>query len=166
MDLTFQWARLESLTPVELYTLLQARESVFVVEQQCAYQEADGLDLQAWHLFVRLQGELAACARVLAPGAKYEQPSIGRVMTLGRFRHLKLGRPLMAQAVAFTEEQFPGRGIRIGAQAHLQKFYGSFGFQPVGDAYDEDGILHIDMVRAPAGGAVAGYAAAVQTASS
>lgn len=152
MDLTFRWARLESLTAAELYALIQARESVFVVEQQCAYQEADGLDLHAWHLTVLAQGELAACARVIEPGRKYEEPSIGRVMTLGRFRSLQIGRALVAQAVAFTEDRFPGQGIRIGAQAHLQKFYGAFGFEPVGDTYDEDGILHIDMVR-PAGNA-------------
>jgi ElaA protein len=145
MNLNFRWARLESLTAAELYEILKARESVFVVEQKCAYQEADGLDPHSWHLSVLLDDELAAYARVVEPGLKYREPSIGRVMTLGKFRHLKLGRTLVAQAIAFTEERFPGQGIRIGAQAHLQKFYGSLGFLPVGDVYDEDGIPHIDM---------------------
>jgi ElaA protein len=120
---------------------------VFVVEQQCAYQEADGLDLHAWHLRVLLEGELAACARVVEPGRKYTEPSIGRVMTLGKFRKLQIGRALVAEAIAFTERQWPSQGIRIGAQAHLQHFYGSLGFQTVGDVYDEDGIAHVDMVK-------------------
>ncbi|MDR3004893.1 MAG: GNAT family N-acetyltransferase [Acidovorax sp.] len=147
MNLHFEWKRLESLTALELYHIIQARESVFVVEQQCAYQEADGLDLHAWHLRVLLEGELAACARVVDPGRKYTEPSIGRVMTLGNFRKLQIGRALVAEAIAFTERQWPGQGIRIGAQAHLQHFYGSLGFQTVGDVYDEDGIPHVDMVK-------------------
>ncbi|WP_370682445.1 GNAT family N-acetyltransferase [Comamonas sp. GB3 AK4-5] len=147
MKLHFEWQRLESLTAAELYALLQARESVFVVEQQCAYQEADGMDFHAWHLRVLLDGELAACARVVDPGLKYTEPSIGRVMTLGKFRKLQIGRALVAEAIAFTEQHWPGQGIRIGAQAHLEGFYGSLGFQAVGDVYDEDGIPHIDMVK-------------------
>lgn len=147
MNLHFEWQRLESLTAAELYNIIQARESVFVVEQQCAYQEADGLDLHAWHLRVLLEGELAAYARVLGPDLKYTEPSIGRVMTLGKFRKLQIGRVLVAEAIAFTERQWPGQGIRIGAQAHLQRFYGSLGFQAVGDVYDEDGIPHVDMVK-------------------
>lgn len=150
MNLHFQWKRLESLTAPELYALIQARESVFVVEQQCAYQEADGMDAHAWHLSVLLNGELAACARVVDPGLKYAQPSIGRVMTLGKFRGLQIGRALVAEAISFTERHFPGAGIQIGAQAHLEKFYGSFGFQAAGAVYDEDGIPHVDMVK-PAG---------------
>jgi ElaA protein len=147
MNLHFEWQRLESLTAAELYNIIQARESVFVVEQQCAYQEADGLDLHAWHLRVLLEGELAAYARVLGPDLKYTEPSIGRVMTLGKFRKLQIGRVLVAEAIAFTERQWPGQSIRIGAQAHLQRFYGSLGFQAVGDVYDEDGIPHVDMVK-------------------
>lgn len=151
MDLEFKWARMESFTALELYEIIKARESVFVVEQQCAYQEADGVDPSCWHLRAFVEGELAACARVVEPGIKYREPSIGRVMTLARFRGRGLGRPLVAQAIAFTEARFPGQGIRIGAQAHLHGFYASLGFEAVGDAYDEDGILHIDMVKSAVG---------------
>src|SRR5690606_12597827 len=100
---------------------LKARVAVFVVEQQCPYQEVDDMDLCAWHLRARLGGELAACLRVVEPGVKYPEPSIGRVMTLPRFRGRGLGRALMAQAIDFTERAYPGAGIRIGAQLYLQK---------------------------------------------
>lgn len=148
MDLDFQWKRLDDLSMREMYTIIQAREAVFVVEQACAYQEVDGLDLDSWHLSVLKDGELAAYARVVEPGLKYEEPSIGRVLTLAKFRSLKIGYALVAEAIRFTEAHYPGAGIRIGAQAHLQKFYGSLGFEPVGEIYDEDGIAHIDMVKA------------------
>ena len=148
MDLVFQWKRLDDLSTREMYTIIQAREAVFVVEQECAYQDVDGLDLDSWHLSVLKDGELAAYARVVEPGLKYEEPSIGRVLTLAKFRSLKIGYALVAEAIRFTEARYPGAGIRIGAQAHLQKFYGSLGFEPVGEIYDEDGIPHIDMVKA------------------
>lgn len=150
MDLDFQWKRLDDLSTREMYTIIQAREAVFVVEQACAYQEVDGLDLDSWHLSVLKDGELAAYARVVEPGLKYEEPSIGRVLTLAKFRSLKIGYALVAEAIRFTEAHYPGADIRIGAQAHLQKFYGSLGFEPVGEIYDEDGIAHIDMVKAAA----------------
>ena len=149
MNLRFRWSRMESMTALELYEVIKARESVFVVEQQCAYQDADGADPRSWHLCVLLDGELAAYARVVEPGVKYEEPSIGRVITLKEFRNLKIGRALVAEAITFTESNFQGQGIRIGAQAHLQNFYSSLGFQPVGDTYDEDGIPHIEMFKPP-----------------
>ncbi|AYR19372.1 GNAT family N-acetyltransferase [Alcaligenes faecalis] len=147
MDLVFQWKRLDDLSTREMYAIIQAREAVFVVEQQCAYQDVDGLDLDSWHLSVLKGNELAAYARVVAPGLKYAEPSIGRVLTLAQFRSLKIGYALVAEAIRFTEAHYPGAGIRIGAQAHLQKFYGSLGFEPVGKGYDEDGIPHIDMLK-------------------
>ncbi len=147
MELSFKWDRMQALTAVEMYEVIKAREAVFVVEQQCAYHEADGADLHSWHLRVLADGAFAAYARVVEPGVKFHEPSIGRVMTLREFRNLQLGRALVAEAIAFTEARFPGMGIRIGAQAHLQKFYASLGFRPVGEVYDEDGIAHIDMVK-------------------
>lgn len=154
MNLQFHWSRLESLTGPQVHEILQARVAVFVVEQKCPYQEVDGMDPLAWHLTARVEGELAAYVRVVDPGVKYPQPSIGRVMTLARFRQRRAGRALMAEAIRFTERMFPGMGIQIGAQVYLQKFYASFGFQAVGEAYEEDGIPHLDMVR-EAGSAIA-----------
>lgn len=147
MTLQFNWKRFDALSTLEMYEITMAREAVFVVEQNCAYQDADGVDPRCWHLRVMRDGELAAYCRVVEPGLKFTEPSIGRVITLQKFRSLKIGYALVAEAIRFTEAQFPGQGIRIGAQAHLQKFYGSLGFEPVGEVYDEDGIAHIDMVK-------------------
>jgi len=147
MNLTYTWSRLPDLTTLELHEIIKAREAVFVVEQQCAYQETDDMDLHAWHLRVALDGALAAYIRVVDPGIKYAQPSIGRVMTLPAFRRLKIGRALLGEGIRFTEATFPGMGIKIGAQVYLREFYESFGFQPVSETYIEDGIPHMDMVR-------------------
>ena len=147
MNMDLQWSRLESLNALEFYEIVKARESVFVVEQNCAYQETDEHDPHSWHLTVFVNGDLAAYARVVNPGLKYEQPSIGRVMTLPRFRGVGIGRKLVSEAIAFTEQTFPGLGIRIGAQAYLKKFYESFGFEVTGEPYDEDGIRHVEMLK-------------------
>lgn len=147
MKLEYKWSRLESLSVLELFEIIKARESVFVVEQQCPYQETDDMDLHSWHLAVFLKDELAAYVRVVDPGVKYEQPSIGRVMTLEKFRKLNIGRSLMNEAINFTENQFPGMDIKISAQVYLQSFYESFRFEPINSQYDEDGIPHIDMIR-------------------
>ncbi len=147
MKLEFKWSRLESFTALELYQIIKARESVFVVEQNCPYQETDDLDPHAWHLSAFVNGELAAYARVVEPGIKNSQPSIGRVMTLKKFRALGIGRALMEEAINFTEQEYPRHDIKISAQVYLQMFYESLGFQVSGETYDEDGILHIDMIK-------------------
>ena len=147
MKLDFKWSRIEDLSTLELFAIIKARESVFIVEQQCPYQETDDMDLHCWHLEVSVDNQLAAYARVVDPGIKYEQPSIGRVMTISEFRKLKIGRSLMTEAIRFTEEKYPQMGIKIGAQVYLQKFYESFRFTAVTEPYDEDGIPHIDMIK-------------------
>jgi ElaA protein len=145
MNLELKWHRLDALTAREMHDLIKAREAVFVVEQRCAYQEADDMDLAAWHLRVFANGELAACARVVDPQVKYAEPSIGRVMTVQKFRGLKLGRGLMQEAIRFTQATFPNAGIKISAQLYLQNFYESLGFVAATAPYDEDGIPHITM---------------------
>lgn len=147
MDVVYKWAQFEELTATEFHRIAKEREAVFVVEQTCAYQEIDDLDLSAWHLSVLHQDALVAYVRVVKPGLKYEQPSIGRVMTVARYRALKIGRRMMQEAIRFTEQQYPGRGIKIGGQVYLQAFYESLGFEVVSEPYDEDGILHVDMVK-------------------
>ena len=147
MQLEFKWSRLESLTSLELYEIIKAREYVFVVEQHCPYQETDDLDPHAWHLSTLVNGELAAYARVVEPGMKNNQPSIGRVMTLKKLRGLGIGRALMEEAIKFTEQNYPENDIKISAQVYLQKFYESLGFQAFGEPYDEDGIPHLDMIK-------------------
>lgn len=141
----FRWARLEDLSGPEVHALLSARERVFVVEQACAYHEADDLDPVSWHLTAHVDGVLAACARVVDPGMKYEAPSIGRVMTVEAFRGRRLGEALMREAIAGTRARFPGQAIRISAQAHLRHFYSALGFEAEGESYLEDDIPHIAM---------------------
>lgn len=147
MELAFKWSRLASFTALELYQIIRAREAVFVVEQNCPYQETDELDPHAWHLSAFSDGELAAYARVVDPGNKNDQPAIGRVMTLKKFRGQKIGRALMKEAIKFTGQKYPGKDIKISAQVYLQKFYESLGFHASGEPYDEDGIRHIDMIK-------------------
>jgi ElaA protein len=152
----WQWSRFADLSPAELYEMLALRQQVFVLEQACLYPDLDGLDVDAHHLLgwktVAGKRELAATLRCLAPGAKYDEMSLGRVATSASARGTGLGRELVAQGIACAERLHPGQAIRIGAQAYLEAFYGSFGFRTVSAPYDEDGILHIDMLRPAAGG--------------
>lgn len=149
----WDWLHFAGLDTSTLYAIVAAREEVFVVEQRCAYRDADGRDPAAWHL-IGWSGEhdVAAYLRVLLPGARFAEHSIGRVLTTAPFRGQGLGRELMLRGQARVAEQFGSVPIRIAAQAHLAHFYGSLGFVAVGDPYDEDDITHIDMLRAaPAG---------------
>ncbi|SPJ32160.1 GNAT family N-acetyltransferase [Kushneria phyllosphaerae] len=147
MSLEFRWSRFDELSTREFYEIAKARETVFVVEQQCAYQEVDALDPLAWHLRAAVNDQLAAYVRLVGPGDKFVEPSIGRVMTLEAFRGYQYGRALMSEAIRFTEQIYPGLGITIGAQVYLTAFYESFGFVAVSEPYDDDGIPHIDMHR-------------------
>lgn len=147
MKLAFNWSRLASLSALELHQIIKARETVFVVEQHCPYQETDGLDLHAWHLSAMVNDQLAAYARVVDPGIKTSQASIGRVMTVKKFRGQQICRALMEEAIKFTEQKYPGKAIQISAQVYLQKFYESLGFHASGEPHDEDGIPHIEMIR-------------------
>ncbi|MGC4044204.1 MAG: GNAT family N-acetyltransferase [Armatimonas sp.] len=141
----------DDLTVPELYKILAARAEVFVVEQTCPYQDLDNHDQQGWHLLGEAKsGELAAYLRILPPGEKYTEAAIGRVLTSASFRGTGIGRVLVSQGIAQCEGLYPNAGIRISAQAHLEKFYGSLGFQTVSDVYDEDGIPHIEMLCPPA----------------
>jgi len=148
----WRFAPFEKLTPREVHDLLQARSGVFVVEQDCVFPDVDGRDPQCWHLIGRASAApdspVIAYCRLVPPGVKYEEPSIGRVLTTAAGRGTGAGRTLMAEAISRLEALWPGRAIRIGAQQYLEGFYGSFGFVRVSEPYDEDGIMHIDMVRA------------------
>lgn len=155
-DLQWRWARLGELQAEDLYDALMLRSRVFVVEQHCVYLDADGVDRQAWHLLGRGApqgagpGPMRAVLRVVDPGVKYDEPSIGRVVTAPEARGTGLGLVLMREGLARCRSVWPGRAVRISAQAHLQRFYGTLGFQPVGEAYLEDGIPHVEML-CPAG---------------
>jgi ElaA protein len=147
----WQWCRFDELTPRQLYAIFAARESVFVVEQACAYQDIDGLDFQAHHLIAwsgtASEKSVAAYLRVFAPGAKFREPAIGRVLTTQAFRGTGLGRKLMQTALEHIEHLYPGQGVRISAQTYLDVFYRSFGFEPCSAGYLEDGIAHVEMLK-------------------
>jgi ElaA protein len=129
----------------ELYALMRLRQLVFSVEQNCPYLDADGADLDAHHVLGFNQSELVAYARILKPGARYEQSSIGRVITAAEIRGKGLGRELMKVALEHCSQIHPCAGVRISAQARLEKFYQSFGFASDGEPYTEDNIPHLAM---------------------
>ena len=140
-------SRFEDLTPLEVHDIYQARLAVFVVEQKCPFQDVDGADPACWHLTAREAGEIVAYCRLVPPGTKFAEASIGRVITTGAARRAGHGRELMRRAVAQAEKLWPGKALRIGAQQYLERFYGEFGFATASEPYDEDGIMHVEMVR-------------------
>lgn len=146
----WQCARLAQLTPLALLRILRARQTVFVVEQACVYRDADETDEHAWHLTAwGPDHTVLAGARLVDPGVKYTEASIGRVLTASAARGTGLGRELVRRAVEATAALHPVSGIRISAQSHLERFYASFGFVVDGQRYLEDGIEHTEMWRAP-----------------
>ena len=136
----------DHLTPAELYAILQLRNEVFVVEQNCVFQDADDKDQRAWHLMGFNDKKLVAYSRILPPGVAFAEASIGRVVTSPSVRRSGVGRELMHQSLARLQELFGPVPIRMNAQRYLQKFYGSFGFVQDGEPHLEDGIEHIEMV--------------------
>ena len=126
----------------------QLRQQVFGLEQNCVYQDIDGCDEASHHLaaWSATQRMPLAYARLVSPGVKYAEPSIGRVVTTAVARGTGLGRELMRRAIAWSGELFPGQGVRISAQSRLEAFYGGMGFVNVGERYLEDGIPHTEML--------------------
>jgi ElaA protein len=137
------------LTSRELYAILQLRNEVFIVEQNCPYQDCDNKDLNAIHLMGIQEGRLLAYSRLLAPGISYSESSIGRVVTSPSVRKTGIGKKLMTESIVQIRNIFKTDSIRIGAQLYLKKFYESFGFTQDGDTYLEDNIPHIHMLRKP-----------------
>jgi len=138
----------EEFTVPELYNLLKARSEVFVVEQNCVYLDADGYDQQAIHIWAEEEdGEILAYCRVFDKGIKFEETSLGRVITTQKGRGRSLGKQLIQYAVETIENRYHTSEIRISAQDYLLKFYGDFGFEDTGKKYLEDDIPHTEMIR-------------------
>lgn len=146
-SLDWKLTRLDSLSVTELYAMLQLRTEVFVVEQNCIFQDMDGADDQAMHLLGSKDGQLVAYARLFPAGIKFAEASIGRVITRMSARGGGLGHVLIQRAIAAAHSQWGPQPIRIGAQARLKAYYSQHGFVDVGVPYIEDGIDHIEMVR-------------------
>jgi ElaA protein len=143
--LVWRTARLDTLNAHELYALLRLRQQVFVVEQACVYPDLDGLDAQAVHLAAWQGDTPLAYLRLLDPGVKFAEPSLGRIVCAASCRGRGLGQQLVAEGLKLHQALYPGQNNRIAAQTYLLRFYGRFGFVPLGEAYDEDGIPHQDM---------------------
>lgn len=138
----------DELSVAELYALLHLRSEVFVVEQQCPYQDIDGEDPKAVHLLgYDPEGRLVAYSRLFAPGIKCEMASIGRVVTSEQARGKGLGRELMERAMTAVAARFGRQPIKVWAQEYLQQFYTSLGFRQSSDSYMWDNIPHIEMIR-------------------
>jgi ElaA protein len=146
--LNWTCVRFQALSLDDLYDALALRAEVFVVEQGCVFQDLDGADRASGHLLGRdPAGALQAYLRIVDPGVKFPEPSIGRVIAASAARGSGLGHRLMAEGVARCEAAWPGQGIRIGAQSRLEAFYAGHGFVRQGADYIEDGIPHCEMVR-------------------
>jgi ElaA protein len=144
--MNWTWQRFNDLGVDNLHDALQLRNRVFVLEQG-PYLDVDGHDRSAWHLLGRDQGtSLLAYLRVVDPGVKYDEPSIGRVVTAPEVRGTGLGRALMREGLAGCARRWPGMPVRISAQARLKRFYAELGFSSIGDEYLEDGIPHLQML--------------------
>jgi ElaA protein len=150
MNITWTLKHFKDLTASELYAIMQLRAEVFIVEQNCPYQDADGKDLKSWHLMGYSDSagsKLVVYARLLPQNVSYAEASIGRVVSSPAVRGTGAGRELMKQCIVEMKKLFGEIPIRIGAQMYLQKFYEDFEFVREGDEYDEDGIPHVIMLR-------------------
>lgn len=150
-DLKVLCIHFNDLTIMQLYQIMALRQEVFVVEQNCPYLDADGKDLDAWHLMLLNEEDtLIAYTRLLPKGVSYENyPSIGRVVSSPSVRGSGIGKALMELSIEHMENLFGKIPIKIGAQCYLEKFYKSLGFEPQGEVYLEDGIPHMAMIRTP-----------------
>ncbi len=146
MNLIWIYKNFDELTTIELYAILQLRDEVFVVEQNCVYQDIDGKDLKSYHLMAFDGNALVAYSRILPPGLSFKEASIGRVITAPSHRGKGIGITLIEKAIEETWNTFAVKQIKIGAQLYLKKFYESFGFAQTSEMYLEDEIEHIEMI--------------------
>ena len=147
--LEWTYTTFQELKPEVLYKIMQLRNEVFVVEQNCVFQDADNKDPYCYHVCGWNGEQLAAYTRLVPPGVIYHQQSIGRVVTSPAFRKEGAGKALMEKSIELCYALFKKAPIKIGAQLYLQRFYSSFGFQQTSDIYLEDGIEHIEMILNP-----------------
>lgn len=146
-SVVWQIKRFNELSLQELYSVLKLRSHVFVVEQNCVYQDVDGKDEKALHLLGKVADEIVAYSRMFKAGDYFENASIGRVVIHPKFRDNKWGHDMMQQAIAAIEHNFNTKQITISAQLYLKKFYESNEFIQTSDIYLEDDIPHIEMKR-------------------
>lgn len=137
----------DELTSLELYNLLQLRSEVFVVEQDCVYQDLDGKDEKAIHIIGFKNDKIVAYTRIFKPGYYFEESSIGRVVVAANERKYKYGYDIMKASIKAIKDHFNQTEIKISAQVYLDKFYTNLGFKAIGEEYLEDGIPHVAMLK-------------------
>jgi ElaA protein len=147
MEITFKIKRFNELTVIELYEVLQLRSEVFVVEQNCVYQDIDSKDHKALHVLGYYQNELTAYSRLFDAKYYFEEASVGRVIVRQKFRKFNFGHELMRISIAAIAVNFQQTTITISAQEYLKNFYESHGFVQTSEMYLEDDIPHIEMKR-------------------
>lgn len=146
--ISWAWTDWRDFSPDALYAVLRLRSAIFVVEQNCVFPDMDGRDPACEHLCGRdAAGALIAYLRLVPPGLRTPEVSLGRVVVAAAARGRGLGRAVMAEGLRRCAERYPGKPVKVSAQQHLEALYQSLGFRTVGAPYDEDGIRHVDMVR-------------------
>jgi len=149
MNKTITWSikGFNQLSLDELYDLIALRVEVFVIEQNCPYQDLDGKDKLSYHLLGKdVTDRIVATLRIIPKGISYSEVSIGRVVTSEKIRKWKKGNEMMKHAMAFISREFPNENVRLSAQTHLVNYYGRHGFNETGKTYLEDGIPHSEML--------------------
>jgi ElaA protein len=144
--LNWELKKFKELKVEEIYKILEIRSEVFIVEQQCAYQDCDGKDKNAYHLYLQDNDKIIAYLRILNKGVSYDEISIGRVLVHKNYRSKGISREMMLKAINFIELNLNEKEIKLQAQSYLVNFYGSLGFKETSNEYLEDNIPHIDML--------------------
>lgn len=144
--MNWELKKFDDLKVEEIYKILKIRNEVFIVEQQCAYQDCDGKDENSYHLFLRDNDKIIAYLRILKKGVSYDEISIGRVLVHKDYRGKGISRELMLKAINYIEVNLNEKEIKIQAQSYLVNFYRSLGFKEVSNEYLEDNIPHMDML--------------------
>ena len=144
--MNWEMKKFSELSSEEIYDILKIRNEVFIVEQQCIYEDCDGKDKNSYHLFAKENEEILVYSRILEKGISYNEISIGRVLTNKNYRGGGLAKQMMQRAIEFIENNLNEKAIRISAQEYLLNFYEYLGFVQVSDVYLEDGIPHVEMV--------------------
>ena len=145
MPIEWKIKTFEQLSTPEVYQILRLRAEVFVVEQNCVYQDIDNKDQKALHLFGEFEGEIIAYSRLFQPGDYFEFSSIGRVVVAEKYRDKNFGHELINQSILEIKNHFNEQNITISAQLYLKKFYETHGFIATSETYLEDDIPHIEM---------------------
>jgi len=141
-----RYSGFEKIPAEDLYEVLKLRQDIFIIEQTCIYDDIDGRDAQSHHLLLKKSDSLAAYSRIVPPGEKFDNVSIGRIVVHKKFRGRGLGKKIVIESIKWIREMGYDQVV-IEAQAHLQKFYGELGFEATSEIYDEDGIPHLQMTR-------------------